>query len=540
MHGPAARDRARPLRGGSGAALLRHLLRGDAEVGAGELLELLNREVGGDAVSRADLEGMQPGRPVAAVLTEAVIDVRAALATVAEVVGEDFGHVVGATEGGCSAVGVEVVFGVVVEVVVGLGVVPVVARDFFELVDDDGHLGGLAELLQRGQVRLHQRVGGVEAALGRHEAVRKAVVQRDLLPLQREEIVVQRGNRAQPLLGVALQQPLDQRLCLGRNPRPDPALHLVLPRQHKIQRLLLGAPKERVLAREHVPQNHPARPHVDGRAVRLLPQDLRRDKRGGADHAAMQGVLLVVEAGVERAGEAEVCEHAMQGEGGALAEDVLGLEVAVDDAVVVQVLDAGDDLVHGLGGVLFGELGLHGKDIVERATVAEFHDNEEIVGVFEDVEGLDEVGVLDGGGDVDLADDLLQLLRGELAAPHLLNGDDLAGLFVGALEDGPEGSAAELAGEGVVRVRVAIRALGKLREPRVELARGLRKHEDVRAPAARVLHGHRDLQLPMAALRRLHRAAHFAVRVLQALECQTLIRQRAAKLLVEPERVPLA
>mmetsp|Transcript_17041 Transcript_17041/g.47972 ORF Transcript_17041/g.47972 Transcript_17041/m.47972 type:complete len:306 (-) Transcript_17041:948-1865(-) len=84
-------------------------------------------------------------------------------------------------------------------------------------------------------------------------------------------------------------------------------------------------------------------PHVHLTAVEVVRQDLRGDVARGATGG------LHAYGGVEHLGEAKVRKLELQGPL-ALEKDVLGLDVAVDDAHVVQIGDGTDDLLGDING----------------------------------------------------------------------------------------------------------------------------------------------------------------------------------------------
>lgn len=94
-----------------------------------------------------------------------------------------------------------------------------------------------------------------------------------------------------------------------------------------------------------------------------------------------------------------------------------------------------------------------GDDAVEElATLAELHDEVDVVGVLVGGVEADEVGVVgQGGHDLDLAADVLDVYgSAELALGDGLAGEGLSGLAVGAEERDAELAAAELSAEDIL------------------------------------------------------------------------------------------
>mmetsp|Transcript_15838 Transcript_15838/g.42605 ORF Transcript_15838/g.42605 Transcript_15838/m.42605 type:complete len:336 (-) Transcript_15838:99-1106(-) len=147
--------------------------------------------------------------------------------------------------------------------------------------------------------------------------------------------------------------------------------------------VLIAHANEREISGHHLAEEEPKRPPVHALAVVLLQEHLGRGEGHGADHgvhapplALFPGVLVL---GVELLGKPEVgkLEVAV-----VCDEDVLGLEVAVHEVVVVDVLDGegnlGDvDLRPRLGEGLALEVG------VEVAAAHELEDKVDVVGVLE-------------------------------------------------------------------------------------------------------------------------------------------------------------
>lgn len=128
-------------------------------------------------------------------------------------------------------------------------------------------------------------------------------------------------------------------------------------------------------------------------------------------------------------------------------EEVLGLEVAVEDAARVAEADGGDELleVPARGVLLEAALGDAGEEL---PAADELHDEVDLGLCCHDLEEAHDVGVADAAEDGDLALDL----RDEAVAERLLlvehlDGDGLPGVGVAGVVDLGEGAVAQDAAE---------------------------------------------------------------------------------------------
>mmetsp|Transcript_24125 Transcript_24125/g.59981 ORF Transcript_24125/g.59981 Transcript_24125/m.59981 type:complete len:260 (-) Transcript_24125:577-1356(-) len=232
--------------------------------------------------------------------------------------------------------------------------------------------------------------------------------------------VLQTSLCGQPLRWVQLQQRLHQALPIRRNPRPLSVRKIIGRGRRPLHRLPLVPPIKRHFAAQHDIQNHPAAPHIHRTIRALLFHDLRRDvprcanHRGGDDVRA-GGLVL------DKVGEAEVRELDLERRRLGDAEDVFGLEVAVRDAVGVEVRDAFEDLAEDHAGGFFGELAGVGDLVEEFAAFHVFEDEVDFVESVEDVVRGDDFRVTDGLHDVNFPQNILHLLRLELLLIDLLH-----------------------------------------------------------------------------------------------------------------------
>ena len=148
----------------------------------------------------------------------------------------------------------------------------------------------------------------------------------------------------------------------------------------------------------------------------------------------------------ERPGDPEVGDEraAVAGE-----QDVLGLDVAVDDAVPVGVVERAGDLTGDPERVVDRELALAPEPVAERLALDERHGEPELAAGLTGVENGQDVGMLEPGGELDLALEALGAERGGELGEEDLEGDRAVVAEVVREIDGGHAAAAELALEGV-------------------------------------------------------------------------------------------
>ena len=196
-----------------------------------------------------------------------------------------------------------------------------------------------------------------------------------LLPLQpvEEQVLLQLFvPAALPVLRTAAQQLLDERLAALRAvPR---VLHARVYDLLVDGKWVLRGLAEGQLAAEQFVGDDSERPEVDVEAVALAGDDFRGHVVRGAD----DGVGPEPALDLELLGGAHVDERK---EAVDVHHEVFGLEVAVDDAVGVQVLHHQEDLRHQLPRVLGREGDDLGDDVEEVLALNELHDEVDEVGV---------------------------------------------------------------------------------------------------------------------------------------------------------------
>ena len=242
------------------------------------------------------------------------------------------------------------------------------------------------------------------------------------------------------------------------------------------------------------------RPHVDGPSVALLREDLRRHVRRRAHGGCEQPQVVAV----DDFAEPEVADEQTRRGAACFEQQVFWLEVAVHDAVGVQVGDAGRDLLHELGRVGFVQ-GPARVDAVEQlAALGELGHEVQAVLRFEVVDEREHVRLA-------LADALEHgylVFHEALAAPHNGFADDLcckplARFDVADLVHHRERADAELAAQMVQARRRLEHRKGRavicrrIRGPRLRAGgRARRAGRAGRARLGRLLGGRRRLLEP--------------------------------------------
>ncbi len=128
---------------------------------------------------------------------------------------------------------------------------------------------------------------------------------------------------------------------------------------------------------------------------------------------------------------------------------VLGLDVAVDHALPVGVVECGRHVPGDLEGVLDRELLLPGQSLAQRLAVHEGHDVIEKIPGLAGVVERDDVGVVEPGRDLDLPEKPLGSEGGGQLGMQDLERDEPVVLDVAGQVDGRHPAATELPLEGV-------------------------------------------------------------------------------------------
>mmetsp|Transcript_45245 Transcript_45245/g.113413 ORF Transcript_45245/g.113413 Transcript_45245/m.113413 type:complete len:224 (+) Transcript_45245:431-1102(+) len=207
---------------------------------------------------------------------------------------------------------------------------------------------------------------------------------------------------------------------------------LDLPLDREVKALPVRVPRKGGDARQQDVESHPEAPDVDGRAVRLLLDNLRGNVPWGAAQRVQElGVGAV-------RGEPEVPDADPVGKRGAdrprlvrrlvREQKVFGLEVAVDDPLAVQVRQGPHHLAHDLGGVALGEVAVGGVDdaVEELAPREVLEDDVVLVLILHKLLHVNNVMVRPyNGANADLFLQILLLLLLDSALLHLLQSPHL-------------------------------------------------------------------------------------------------------------------
>ncbi len=149
-----------------------------------------------------------------------------------------------------------------------------------------------------------------------------------------------------------------------------------------------------------------------------------------------------------------------------LEQDVLGLDVAMDDVVAMGVIERLGHLMRDLHGIDHRQPVVPGEAQPERIVLDERHNVEQQPAGLAVVVQLEDVGVLQAGGDLDLAQKALGTEgRAQLGAQHFDGDPALEAQVVGEKDHGHP-AAANLALHGVA-------ARKRRCEPRAKLVHGL-------------------------------------------------------------------
>ena len=155
--------------------------------------------------------------------------------------------------------------------------------------------------------------------------------------------------------------------------------------------LLVVVALERRISTKEDKENDTETPNIAGLVVVAFEYFWGDIVRSTDDGVHALNFLLLREA----LGEAEIDQLDLGVLGSVVHEEVLRLQVSMDNAVSVQVLDSADHLAHDIGGVALSEP-LRGNDAVkEFSTLAVLHNNVDITVIDVALIELDNVGVVD-------------------------------------------------------------------------------------------------------------------------------------------------
>ena len=268
---------------------------------------------------------------------------------------------------------------------------------------------------------------------------------------RRIERRAQRG-RERPRVGIALRGLLRHRGLHDDVKRRRQGRHALRHRRRVLVQHLVDQrrrrPAEGPLAGEQLVQDHAAGIEVAAAVDGFSGELLGRHVRHGAEHRPELRELGRVEAGDAEIGDlhAAVVEQ----------DDVAGLDVAVDDAALVRMLQRGEELGHHAAGLGEREAPARVEQALQVATAHQLHRDERRIGagVLAVLVDADDARVAEPAGGLGLAPEAHAQLGGEVGvslveAQHL-DGDRPLDHRVVALVDHAHGAAPELAPDQVL------------------------------------------------------------------------------------------
>ena len=286
---------------------------------------------------------------------------------------------------------------------------------------------------------------GIEGRLRLGHGVAERDVRRLLLAVDlqtdRLELLVQHQAIGRTLGRVLVEQPANQVVEIVRHLRSDPAHAVELSVAVLVEQIEERVAVERRPAREHLVEDDAERVDVAPLGRRLAGRLFGGDVLGAADDAAR-----LREAGAgEDLGDAEVgqLEDAIVAD-----EDVRRLEIAMDDAVIVDMLEGRADLEGDVDGVAPRELAAHVDEVVEPASLDELHGVPVMPVLVAGVVELDDVRMRELGERLDLAFEALEEagVLGEIGGEDLEGGLSAGDEFLGEM-DASHAAAPDLARE---------------------------------------------------------------------------------------------
>ena len=262
------------------------------------------------------------------------------------------------------------------------------------------------------------------------------------------DLVQQHAGVGGSLVEIARGRPRDQRVDVRRQAghdrrrRRDVLVHVL------VGHLDRGLALVRLGAGEQLVEQHPDGVHVGARVAAAVDDELGGEVGDGADeHAAGGGVLGV---GGDGLGQAEVgdLDPAVVGD-----QDVLGLDVAVDQAGPVGVREGREDRLHEGQGARRRHRALLADHVAQRVPGDVLHHEEDDVVVGALVEDGDHVGVVEPRGRAGLADEPgRELLVVAEARVHHLDGAGAVESEVGGLVHAGHPAAGDARADAVAAV----------------------------------------------------------------------------------------
>jgi hypothetical protein len=193
-------------------------------------------------------------------------------------------------------------------------------------------------------------------------------------------------------------------------------------RDHLGDDRLRGRAEERRVARQHLVGDRPERVHVAARAdLALAHRLLGAHVVGSAErHAGLGHPGATRLAGSQ--GDAEIRHQRLP----VVQQDVLGLDVAMDDAVAVGIVERAGHLARDGEGLADGQLLLAGEPVAQRFAFDERHDVEEEPVDLARIEERQDMRVLQVRGGPDLGQEPLGADHGRQLGAQQLEGDRAA------------------------------------------------------------------------------------------------------------------
>mmetsp|Transcript_98965 Transcript_98965/g.308400 ORF Transcript_98965/g.308400 Transcript_98965/m.308400 type:complete len:374 (-) Transcript_98965:42-1163(-) len=281
------------------------------------------------------------------------------------------------------------------------------------------------------------------------KVVQEALLQRDggcLWSLVLDPIVIQRLFGCVAVTWIHLKEHADEVLCILGDVLPVSGVEGEVAQSHLGQHLGVRLPEEGRVAAEHDIHDDAAAPEVTELVV-LPCKDLRRDVVGRARLCREHLARLVLAGQPEINDLEDVLLYSFLGH----EEEILGLEVAVADLVLVHVVNRADDLLHQVGCLGLCEVASLDDSVEELATAAELHHQVDAAVVLEGLVELYDVRVIHELHDGDLLLEPLDVLHLSLG-DGLDRADDVRGLVL-RLAHGAVGALPEFLLLHVVAVR---------------------------------------------------------------------------------------
>ena len=252
-----------------------------------------------------------------------------------------------------------------------------------------------------------------------------------------EPFVLEHLAAGQTLVRLTNKQVTDEVLRLNTDGVPSSIVEVVLALLDEVEKFDIILVIEGERAGQEDKSHNADAPAVALLVVPLLLEDLGSDVAGRSARRAGEGLLLVVTSREEprqtEIGKLDRAEVEFRGRN----EHVLGLDVAVHDAHVVDVADRVDERLDAVAGISLRELVQLEDLLKELAARHEFDDKADMSFVLVGVNQPNDVRVVDLFEDLQLTSERFAVIVGQLLLRKDLDGHTLAGLAVlGPLDGG--------------------------------------------------------------------------------------------------------